>query len=163
MQKQNIIWRIDDRLIHGQVIVGWCGQLPIKKLVVIDDFIASHDWEKELMLMAAPPHLSTEILSTMEILQKIDSWKTGKELILILFKSPVTVKILNQEGIHFNKVNLGGIHYREDRKEILSYIYLSSEEIRLVEELMREGITFECQDLPTSTAYDLQKLIKKVK
>jgi mannose/fructose/N-acetylgalactosamine-specific phosphotransferase system component IIB len=163
VQKENIIWRIDDRLIHGQVIVGWCGQLPIKRIVVIDDFIAANDWEKELLLLAAPPHILTEILTTMEIPRKIDTWKTAKELTLVLFKSPVTVKILNQEGIHYDKVNIGGIHYREDRKEILSYVYLSDEEIILLGELMQKGITFECQDLPTSTAYDLQKLIKRLK
>ena len=163
MKYKSIIWRIDDRLIHGQVIVGWCGQLPIKRMVVIDDEIAASDWERELLLLAAPPHIYTNIYSTREITQKINEWNSDKDLTLTLFKSPLTVKILLEEGIQFNKVNIGGIHYREDRKEILSYVYLSEDEIEMLQELMQEGITFECQDLPTSPAYELQKLIQRKK
>ena len=163
MKNKSIIWRIDDRLIHGQVIVGWCGQLPIKRMVVIDDEIAANEWERELLLLAAPTHIYTEIYSTREITLRINDWKSGKELTFILFKSPLTVKLLKEEGIQFNKVNIGGIHYREDRKEILSYVYLSEDEIELLQELMQDGIIFECQDLPTSPAYDLQKLIQRKK
>ena len=97
MQDKNIIWRLDDRLIHGQVIVGWCGQLPIKRMVVIDDFISINDWEKQLLLLATPPHLASEIISTKETSGRMDTWKMAKELTLVLFKAPITVKILMQD------------------------------------------------------------------
>ena len=87
MKDKSIIWRIDDRLIHGQVIIGWCGQLPITRLVVVDNDIASSEWEKELLLMAAPPNLPTEILTVQEIAETLTAWIKGTETILILLKS----------------------------------------------------------------------------
>ncbi len=163
MKGDKIIWRIDDRLIHGQVIIGWCGQLPITRLAVIDKQIAKNSWEKELLLMAAPPNLPAEILTVEEITQKISPWTKGKEMILVLLKSPELIKELKDAGVDVKKVNVGGMHFRDDRRELLSYLYLSSNEIKLFEELMEQGIHFECQDLPTSTAYDLKKIIQRKK
>jgi len=163
MKSDKLIWRIDDRLIHGQVIIGWCGQLPITRLAVVDQYLATSDWEKELLLMAAPPNLPTEILSVEEITQKIPSWIMGKEMILVLLKSPLLIKELKDLGVKFKRINVGGIHYREDRREFLSYLYLSSDETKLFEELIEQGIYFECQDLPTSTSYDLRKIIQRKK
>lgn len=163
MKGDKIIWRIDDRLIHGQVIIGWCGQLPITRLAVIDKQIAKNSWEKELLLMAAPPNLPAEILTVEEITQKISPWTKGKEMILVLLKSPELIKELKDAGVDIKKVNVGGMHFRDDRRELLSYLYLSSNEIKLFEELMEQGIHFDCQDLPTSTAYDLKKIIQRKK
>lgn len=163
MKIENMIWRIDDRLIHGQVIIGWCGQLPITRLVVIDEQIANNDWEKELLLMAAPPNLPAEILTVEEFVQKISSWTGEKEMILVLLKSPELIRELKDAGIDVKKVNVGGMHFRDDRREFLSYLYLSSDEIKLFEQLMEKGIYFECQDLPTTTAYNLKKIIQRKK
>ena len=51
------LYRIDDRLIHGQVVVGWGQPLNIRLLVLVDDLVASSDWEKELYRMAVPPDM----------------------------------------------------------------------------------------------------------
>ena len=163
MKVENVIWRIDDRLIHGQVIIGWCGQLPITRLAVVDEQIAKSSWEKELLLMASPANLPTEIITIEEVEEKISSWTKKKEMILVLLKSPQLIKELRNIGVKIKKVNVGGMHFRDDRREFLSYLYLSSDEIELFEELMEEGIYFECQDLPTSTAYDLKKIIQRKK
>jgi mannose/fructose/N-acetylgalactosamine-specific phosphotransferase system component IIB len=157
----NIIWRIDDRLIHGQVIIGWCSQLPIKKLIVCDDEIAGNDWEKNLLLMAAPPNIISEIHSSKEMIRLIKEWTKDKQLVLVLLKSPFILKKLIEKGIDIDTVNIGGIHYRQERKEYLSYLYLSPEEIIILQKLMKKGIKFICQDLPTSSKINLEKLLNK--
>ena len=54
------LYRIDDRLIHGQVVVGWGQPHNIRFLVLVDDLVASSDWEKELYRMAIPPEMEME-------------------------------------------------------------------------------------------------------
>jgi len=51
------LYRIDDRLIHGQVVVGWGQPLNARFMVLVDDLVASSDWEKELYRMAVPPEM----------------------------------------------------------------------------------------------------------
>ena len=161
MQNSGIIWRMDDRLIHGQVIIGWCGQLPVERLIVCDNEIASTEWERNLLLMAAPANLRAEICSVEQTANSVHLWKSSKKITLILLKSPQILQALLEEGISIEKVNIGGIHYREDRQEFLPYLFLSREEIEIFSQLIKTGIYFECQDLPTSNSYDLEKLIEK--
>jgi len=51
------LFRIDDRLIHGQVVVGWGQPLGLKFIVLVDDAVASSDWEQELYRMGVPPEM----------------------------------------------------------------------------------------------------------
>jgi PTS system mannose-specific IIB component len=159
VQKTGIIWRIDDRLIHGQIIIGWCGSLPIKLMVVCDDEIASNDFETKLLITAAPPNIKTEILTLSETVSEVNNWQIEKKLILALIKSPHSLKTLLDKGLKIHKVNVGGIHYQNGRKEYLPYIYLTADEVRLFSDMMAQKIYFECQDLPNSSSYDLKKII----
>ena len=68
-----------------------------------------------------------------------------------------------ENGLQVKHINLGGIHFRDDRVEILPYIYLSENEIAILKSIMENGISIECQDLPNATSYDLKKLLEKRK
>lgn len=111
--------------------------------------------------MAAPVNLPAEVCSVEQTANSVHLWQSSKKITLILLKSPQTLKALLDKGISIEKVNIGGIHYREDRQEFLSYLYLSIEEIEIFNQLIETGIYFECQDLPTSNSYSLEKLIEK--
>jgi len=161
VQNNNIIWRIDDRLIHGQVIMGWCSRLPINLLIVCDDEIATNEWERNLLLMAVPPNFKVEVLGIDDTFKQSKKWGSQYKKVLVLLKSPEKLKDLITTGIEIKKVNVGGIHFQKDRKEYLSYLFLSQEEIEIFKDLMNKGIYFECQDLPTSNAYNLMKIIDK--
>lgn len=161
MANSKIIWRIDDRLIHGQIIIGWCGQLPIGSLTVCDDEIATMDWEKNLLLMAAPPELPSEVLTIQETIREIPAWESSPRNTMVLIKSPKTVDELVLAGATIRSVNVGGIHYLEGRKEYLPYVFLSDSEVELIQSLMNRDIQFICQDLPNSPAQDLKNLLRK--
>ena len=51
------LYRIDDRLIHGQVVVGWGQPLNIGFIVLVDDNVACCDWEQDLYRMGVPPEM----------------------------------------------------------------------------------------------------------
>ena len=51
------LYRIDDRLIHGQVVVGWGQPLDIGFIVLVDDEVAASEWEQELYRMGVPPEM----------------------------------------------------------------------------------------------------------
>lgn len=161
MRGSNILWRIDDRLIHGQIIIGWCGQLPIQKLVVCDKEIASTEWEKNLLLMAAPPEISTLVLTPEELAVQLDGWIQSDEIIMILVKSVNLIQQLTELGLQIQKVNIGGIHFQEGRTEYLPFLFLNPEEVSILKALMSKGIEIECQDLPNAPTYNLANLLGK--
>ncbi len=111
--------------------------------------------------MAAPPDLPTAVHSVAETAGLVEDWTSSKKITLIIIKSPTVIEDLLQYGVTIQKVNVGGIHYREDRKEYLPYIYLSKSEIKIFKKLMSKGINFECREVPTAHAYNLEKLLKR--
>ena len=61
-----LLYRIDDRLIHGQVVVGWGQPLDAKFIVLVDDAVATSDWEQELYRLGVPPSdQSTDVQLTL--------------------------------------------------------------------------------------------------
>ena len=52
--------RIDDRLIHGQVVIGWVTHLNTKEIILCDDSVAENEWEKELYLSCVPKNIKAK-------------------------------------------------------------------------------------------------------
>ena len=56
-------------------------------------------------------------------------------------------------------VNLGGIHHKAGRQEVLPYIFLDDQERTLLAALATEGATISAQDLPGSPMIGLAELV----
>jgi len=78
---------------------------------------------------------------------------------MLLVSSPQQIKELIGTGIPVKKINVGGIHYREGRKQYLLYLFLDSEEVKIFRNLIHMGYQFICQDLPTNSKYDLERIL----
>lgn len=155
----SIIYRIDDRLIHGQVLVGWAGHYPIETIIIANDEIAESDWEKELVLMAAPSTMNTDVLTIEAAVQFIQKYQGAENTAMVLVSAPEDIKKIHEAGIALSGVNLGGLHYSEGRKEYLPYLFLTDEEVHVLKEMMTAGVRFECLDVPSGTKYNLAKLL----
>jgi mannose/fructose/N-acetylgalactosamine-specific phosphotransferase system component IIB len=56
-------------------------------------------------------------------------------------------------------LNLGGLHLREGRREVLPYLYLDSQEKEILTALDEEGVRVTAQDLPGSPKVGLDSLL----
>lgn len=161
MSHPSSIIRIDDRLIHGQVLVGWSSFYPIKHIIVGNDQIAKNDWEKKLLMMAAPEKIETRILPLNETVNYIAQHQKAKDTSLILIKSVDDILTMAGLGLPPQRVNVGGIHYSEGREEYLSYLFLDKHEVEVFKELIQKGFVFYCQDIPNNASHDLRTLLER--
>lgn len=157
-----ILYRVDERLIHGQVVVGWGKSLPIERIVLANDEVASNTWERELYLACVPPEIKTTILSVNDASIRISENGFAEEKTLVLVDSPFDILRMLEQGVTINTVNVGGVHFKSDRKKILPYLYLSEEEIFAFKKIMAAGIRCECQDVPLAEKRDLAILLVKL-
>src|SRR6267154_3055503 len=70
------LYRLDDRLIHGQVVVGWGKPLNVGFIVLVDDAVRSSEWEQELYRMGVPADIEVVFASTVEAAQHLTEWES---------------------------------------------------------------------------------------
>jgi PTS system mannose-specific IIB component/fructoselysine and glucoselysine-specific PTS system IIB component len=151
-----VLCRVDDRLIHGQVVVGWGQPLGIQRIVLADDDVARSDWEQELYRMAVPRGLEVVFASVAAAAAQLRTWDSQPQRTAVLMGSvEAAAQLYHAAPGVVRRINLGGIHHRPGRLERLPYVYLSPEEHRLLTDLAAEGADIAGQDLPTATPVPL--------
>ena len=144
--KNIVLLRIDDRLLHGQVVVSWIPYLKVNEVIVTDDEYAEDEFMCELIKSSAPESINVQLLSSESTLAFLNEEDEGSR-ILILCRNVETVKKLT-ENIEIKNINLGGLGASQGRKRYHNSIHLSSEELNLLKELARKGINVEVKMLP---------------
>jgi PTS system mannose-specific IIB component/fructoselysine and glucoselysine-specific PTS system IIB component len=154
-----VLCRIDDRLIHGQVVIGWGRPLGIDSIILVDDQVARSDWEQELYRMAVEPEIEVKFVTVAEAKVQLRDWQNNGKRELVLTGDLETMAALhaaNPEIVH--RINIGGIHHRPGRRERLPFVYLTDQELRTLVELEQHGAVVTAQDLPTTPAVALRNL-----
>jgi PTS system mannose-specific IIB component/fructoselysine and glucoselysine-specific PTS system IIB component len=154
-----VLCRVDDRLVHGQVVVGWGRPLDLHRIVLVDDEVRANPWEQELYRMAAPPEIAVEFASAEAAAPKLAEWDASRERVLVLVGTiALACELERQAPGALHRLNLGGIHAGPGRRERLRYLYLSDEELAMLQGLARRGMQISAQDLPTSRQVPLSDL-----
>ena len=122
------LFRIDDRLIHGQVVVGWGQPLDLNFIVLVDDEVASSEWEQELYRMGVPPEMEVHFDTVDSAAAKLAEYQRDERRGALLTGDIETMARLVDRTGAISRVNLGGIHHRAGRTQRLRYIFLAPEE-----------------------------------
>ena len=150
------LFRIDDRLIHGQVVVGWGQTLGIGFIVLVDDDVRGSDWEQELYRMGVPPQVSVVFASVAEAAAQLPAWQADERKGIVLTGDVETMaRLVRETPGAVRSVNVGGVHYREGRKERLRYVYLNDAEAETLRSIGAGGAEVAALDVPTGTKVPL--------
>ena len=153
------LYRIDDRLIHGQVVVGWGQPLNARFLVLMDDLVASSDWEKELYRMAIPPEMEIYFADVGTAIRDHAKYAADPRPGLLITGDISSMYRLVKGVKAVGSVNLGGIHHRAGRAEKLRYIFLTPGEETQLRDLEAAGVEVTAQDVPSARAVALPEVL----
>jgi PTS system mannose-specific IIB component/fructoselysine and glucoselysine-specific PTS system IIB component len=152
--------RVDERLIHGQVVIGWGNQLRLDRYIIVDDALAGSDWEMDLYRLGAG---SAEVLfaDVEGARERIGEWRGEPERSILLTRDIGTMRRLAEGGLLAGEqVNLGGIHHGPGRRELLTYLHLSEEDRRDLAAIATSGAVVTARDLPDTHRVTLDSLLK---
>jgi len=149
------LYRVDDRLIHGQVVVGWGQPLDASFIVLVDDVVRASEWEQDLYRMGVPPHIEVLFASVGEALRRLPEWEAEPRVGILLTGDLDTMAALTMGSNRVGRVNIGGIHHRAGRSERLRYVYLTDEEAAQLRAIAAGGVDVTAQDVPTARAVPL--------
>jgi len=150
-------FRIDDRLVHGQVIVGWIRNLCLKWLYVVGEDISEN--QGMIMKLTVPEDIEFNIFDFKTAAEKLSRplEKPG----MVLVKSPREILGLQENGLKIEKVHIGGLHFQPGRDQFCEFIFLSRAEVEEIREIVNRGTLVTVQALPAHREIPIEKLIQK--
>jgi len=146
------LYRIDDRLIHGQVVVGWGQPLNASFIVLVDDEVSGSDWEQDLYRMGVPPQIEVVFASVDQAAEQLPTWEADARVGILLVGDIDTAVALTQRAPQVRRINVGGVHHRTGRRERLRFVYLTDDEAAKLRQLAARGVDVTAQDVPTARA-----------
>jgi PTS system mannose-specific IIB component/fructoselysine and glucoselysine-specific PTS system IIB component len=154
-----VLFRVDERLIHGQVVVGWGGPLHADRIVVVDDDLAASPWEQELYCLGVPPEIEARFVDVAGARRDLASWRAdGKRTIVLVRDVAAAARLAEDGALEGEEVNLGGIHAADGRKQVLPYLHLRAEEREALKRIAASGAHVSARDLPASRRVPVDEL-----
>ena len=119
--------RIDDRLLHGQVVTTWVNVKQIEQVIIINEAVAKDKIQSNVLQMSAPPTIKLHIFSPKKFLKVIQKNPLTRRTMLI-FSNPFDVETLIDGGFSLSELNVGGMRGNKDRVQITKAVSLTDDE-----------------------------------
>ncbi|MBZ0253497.1 MAG: PTS sugar transporter subunit IIB [Candidatus Methylomirabilis sp.] len=151
--------RVDNRLLHGQVLEAWVPFAKATLVVVASDSVVQDSLTCMAMECAMPAGVELEIHSVEEAarLQKSGEWES--ERAVILFKTPEDVLRAMDAGFRTPNLNLGNMHFEPGKVEVTQTIFWAQSDRKALEEIARRGVHVEIQTIPSDRVVDVDGLL----
>lgn len=152
-----LLTRVDDRLIHGQVMTAWMKLLPAKEIIIVDDKVAGDAFMIQVLTMAAPSGVKVKVFSVNDAAQML---KDGLKMpSIMLAKTPLTYKRLVENGVDLQEINIGGMGISGERKTLYKNIAADPAERDALQEFIQKGITVKIQVIPQDKSIDVATVL----
>ena len=149
--------RIDDRLIHGQVVVAWGQRMNPRRIWVVDDASAANTWEAELLASSAPG-VEVRVMGVAEAALGHAAEDAQEGGAFLLVRDLATALALVEAGARVAAFNVGGLHYAPGKDKVHEYVYLDDADRAAARALRARGVALPVQDVPASRALALEVL-----
>ncbi len=153
-----VLNRIDDRLIHGQVVEGWVYFLKATCILVADDRVASNIVQRSIMEISVPQGLKVIIGKVEEICAQLRSSVLDGERIILLFSNPSDVLKAIRSGFDCSVLNIGGMHYVPGKRKLLDVLAVDASDLDALKEIAAKGVKIDIQAVPTQRPVALDKV-----
>ena len=153
------LYRIDDRLVHGQVVVGWGQPLDIDFIVLVDDNVACCDWEQDLYRMGVPPEMELIFADVTTAVRDHEKYAADRRHGILVAPDIPTMQRLVYGVPSIREVNVGGIHHRAGRVQKNRYVFLAPEEESQLRAMVESGVKVTAQDVPSAREVPMSEFL----
>ena len=141
--------RIDDRLIHGQVVAYWSNSLKLTRIMVANDQVAADDMRKSVLRMAAPAGIKTSIIPVERAAKQILEGKYAGQRVFLI-----------DLGLPIKTINIGNMGGKDDTHVVKKYVNVTDEQEQQFRDLLARGIEITTQLVPQDPVTHLTDFLK---
>ena len=151
--------RVDDRLVHGQVVEGWLPSLKADLVVVVSDAAAGDPVQSALMKMALPPSVGLLVLAVADAPGALASPRAAARRALVLVPGPREALALIEGGVAVDRVNVGGLHFTIGKVQLGRALFLDEKDKAALRAIAARGVRLEGRPLPSDPEEDLAPML----
>ena len=145
--------RIDNRLIHGQIIETWLPSPGAKTVIVADDALAADALQQEIMSLAIPQSVACLFVTIEGLAREMGGLVKDRESsVLVLFSCCPDAKRAHEAGFGFTNLNVGNVHYGPGKRQVSPSVALSTDDEHCLRQLTRRGVTLDFRCVPNDSA-----------
>lgn len=156
------VFRIDDRLIHGQIVTAWVNYADARQIVVADDKASKDEFQQTLLKMATPNSVELHILNLEEAFKMISEGDDTKKT-LLLVRGPKEALAIVDACKDLKSINVGNLNMKKGKTKVLGNLWVEASDITAFNELSKKGILTEVRAVPNDRSLDVIELLKKEK
>ncbi|ADL69232.1 Protein-N(pi)-phosphohistidine--sugar phosphotransferase [Thermoanaerobacterium thermosaccharolyticum DSM 571] len=154
-----VLTRIDDRLIHGQVMTAWVKNTKANRIIVVDDDVYKDPFMEQVLKMAAPTGVKVDVYDIKTAISVLNDSGNAEERVIVLAKFPKTVLSIIEGGVAIKSLNIGGMGAGIGRKPFYKNISASEEERGIFKRILELGTHVFVQIIPDEKEVDLRKIL----
>ncbi|MEA3306747.1 MAG: PTS sugar transporter subunit IIB [Elusimicrobiota bacterium] len=152
--------RVDDRLIHGQIVESWVPNLDIAEIVVVSNEVVEDETRRAIMRFATPEDIDLKIMSVQSVIDYFPKAIESEINVLILFPGLKEFVQLLDGGAKVSELNIGGMHYSAGKNQSIGRaMFLSEEDCAYFKDIFGRGIKIEGRGVPSDSPVDIMKVI----
>lgn len=150
--------RIDDRLIHGQVVTTWVNLYRIEQIIILNDKIAGDKTQRNILAMAAPQGIKVKAFGIEKFAEVVKTTPITRRTML-LFATSTDVLEAVERGLEIRELNIGGMRFQEGRERLTKALSVSPEEREAFKRLLERGMEITIQMVPKDEKINLREVI----
>ncbi len=154
-----VLTRIDDRLIHGQVMTAWVKKTRANQILIIDDEVAKDEFMREVLKMSAPNGIDIVVKGLADAVAFLNQQGDNNKRLIILVKGPTVIEQLLENGIAIDKLVVGGMGAKAERRVLYKNISASEEERAVFKRMIDRKIPVVIHIIPDQKETDLSKYL----
>lgn len=156
-----VLARIDDRLIHGQVVTNWVKATKCQRIIVVNDEIAVDSIRKTLIEKVAPPGIKANVVSVDKMLRVYNNPAYKGVKVLLLFTNPTDVLRLINNNVNIKSINMGGMSYKDGKKQVTGVISVDEKDVESLKILDEKGVEIEARQVSTDSKTDVMRILRE--
>jgi PTS system mannose-specific IIB component len=155
--------RVDNRLVHGQILEAWVPYTRSSIIVIVDDQVAGDLFRETVIRMAVPREVEL-IISNVEDFAKNYTYSVGqgKKKAIVLFSSIGDALRAYQGGFVFDRLNIGNVYSEECLKQCSPSVMLDAEDVKTIRTFVEEGVQIDVRCVPREKPIDIRKMLTMI-
>lgn len=145
-----VLTRVDNRLIHGQIVQGWLPNLNVSEVLIVSPIVEKKEFVKKMLRLALPSGYKLTVLSAKEAKKYTEE---SHEKLFVIIEDLASLFEMLKEGFSPDIITLGNTQFSEGKKQYSQGVFLSDFEVKELHKFEAEKhFSVEIRSLPTSLA-----------